>query len=86
MACLQLCLLSDKCKARQDEGSWSICLTHFSHICRQAELSRVPPIQLLRPSCRPWRGAMDLRGVVARLAEVLPPSFEDLERPFAVTP
>lgn len=48
------------------------------------ELSRVPPIQLLRPSCQPWQGIGDLRGVIARLAEVLPPTFEDLERPFAV--
>lgn len=48
------------------------------------ELSRVPPIQLLRPSCKPWEGVWDLRGVVARLTEVLPPTFSDLERPFAV--
>lgn len=56
----------------------------YSPIEVAAELSRVPPIQLLRPSCRPWQGALDLRGVVARLREVLPPTFEDLERPFAV--
>ena len=49
----------DNCKAKQIEGSRS---RQFSRVCRQAELSRVPPIQLLRPSCRPWRGAMDLPG------------------------
>lgn len=36
------------------------------------ELSRVPPIRLLRPSCRPWSGLLSLQGVVARLAQVPP--------------
>jgi len=45
----------------------------------------VPPIRLLRPSCRPWEGALTLAGVIARLRDVLPPTFEDLQRPFAVS-
>jgi len=44
------------------------------------ELSRVPPIKLLRPSCRPWRGgAISLHAVTARLRDLLPPTFEDLD-------
>ena len=49
-----------------------------------AELGRVPPITLMRPNYRPWAGVMSLEGVIERLREVLPPSFEDLERPLAV--
>ncbi len=50
-----------------------------------AELSRTPPAQLLRPSLTSWQGGLlTLAGVIARLAEVLPPTFEDLQRPFAV--
>ncbi len=46
-----------------------------------AELSRVAPINLLRPSCRPWAGgAVSLDAVVQRLRELLPPRFEDLEK------
>ncbi|CAL8469101.1 g8642 [Coccomyxa elongata] len=49
------------------------------------ELSRVAPINLLRPSCRPWiGGAISLNAVVNRLSELLPPRFEDLEKEFAV--
>ena len=44
------------------------------------ELSRVAPINLLRPSCRPWRGgAISLHKVTARLRDLLPPTFEDLD-------
>ncbi|KAK9908328.1 hypothetical protein WJX75_006132 [Coccomyxa subellipsoidea] len=50
-----------------------------------AELSRVAPINLLRPSCRPWTGgAVSLDAVVHRLRDLLPPRFEDLEKEFAV--
>ncbi|EIE21028.1 hypothetical protein COCSUDRAFT_17697, partial [Coccomyxa subellipsoidea C-169] len=50
-----------------------------------AELSRVAPINLLRPSCRPWAGgAVSLDAVVQRLRELLPPRFEDLDKEFAV--
>ena len=45
------------------------------------ELSRVAPINLLRPSCRPWiGGAISLNAVVDRLSDLLPPRFEDLEK------
>jgi len=48
-------------------------------------LSEKAPIQLLQPSFEPWRGGvLSLDGVVQRLAELLPPTFEDLERDFAV--
>ena len=38
------------------------------------------PVNLLRPSCRPWRGgAISLHKVTARLRDLLPPTFEDLD-------
>ncbi|KAI8469843.1 MAG: acyl transferase/acyl hydrolase/lysophospholipase [Monoraphidium minutum] len=44
-----------------------------------------PPIQLLKPSWEPWRGGLlSLEGVVERLSALLPPTFEELERDFAV--
>jgi hypothetical protein len=46
-----------------------------------SELSRVAPIYLLRPSCRPWTGgAISLCAVVDRLRELLPPTFEELDK------
>jgi predicted acylesterase/phospholipase RssA len=49
------------------------------------ELSRVPPVQLLRPCWQPWRGGfISLEAVVERLRQLLPPTFEELEREFAV--
>jgi predicted acylesterase/phospholipase RssA len=49
------------------------------------ELSAVPPIQLLRPCWEPWRGGvLSMDAVVERLRDLLPPTFEDLERDFAV--
>lgn len=48
-------------------------------------LSEKPPIQFLKPSLEPWRGGLlSLEGVVDRLRELLPPTFEGLERDFAV--
>ena len=48
-------------------------------------LRRTPPIQMLKPSLRPWRGGvLSLEAVVDRLAQLLPPTFEELERDFAV--
>lgn len=39
------------------------------------------PINLLRPSCRPWTGgAISLHAVVERLRDLLPPTFEELEK------
>jgi len=48
------------------------------------ELSRVPPIRLLRVNPRVWEGFFLLDGVVERLRELLPPTFEDLPTDFAV--
>lgn len=48
-------------------------------------LSEQAPIQLLQPCFEPWRGGLlSLDGVVQRLSELLPPTFEDLQRDFAV--
>ena len=50
-----------------------------------AELSRDPPLCLLRPSTAPWQGGLlSLDPVVERLRGLLPPTFEELEREFAV--
>ncbi|GLI64293.1 hypothetical protein VaNZ11_007477 [Volvox africanus] len=48
-------------------------------------LSDQTPASLLRPSLAPWRGgALSLDRVVSRLKDLLPPTFEDLHREFAV--
>jgi len=40
---------------------------------------------MLKPCWEPWRGGLlSLDAVVDRLAQLLPPTFEDLERDFAV--
>jgi predicted acylesterase/phospholipase RssA len=49
-----------------------------------AELSRQRPVALLRLHGRLWRGAMSLTGLVERLSELLPPTFEELPTPLAV--
>jgi predicted acylesterase/phospholipase RssA len=50
-----------------------------------AFLSEQAPIQLLQPCFEPWRGGLlSLDGVVARLSQLLPATFEELERDFAV--
>ena len=48
------------------------------------ELRRVAPVRYLRPSLRPWRGLASLDGVVERLRDLLPATFEELEMDFAV--
>ncbi|CAD7696476.1 unnamed protein product [Ostreobium quekettii] len=48
------------------------------------ELCVVPPVLLLRPCWRFWCGLLSLHVVVDRLRELLPPTFEDLDRKFAV--
>jgi predicted acylesterase/phospholipase RssA len=48
------------------------------------ELRRVAPVKYLRPSLRPWRGLASLDGVVERLRDLLPATFEELEMEFAV--
>lgn len=50
-----------------------------------AELSRVPPAQLLRPNLQPWKGGvLTLDPVVERLRQLLPATFEELPVPLAV--
>lgn len=48
------------------------------------ELSKQRPLSLLRLHGRIWRGAISLSGLQERLDTLLPPTFEDLDRPFAV--
>lgn len=49
------------------------------------ELTRDPPLLLLRPCLQPWRGGfLSLHRVIARLEELLPPTFDQLQREFAV--
>ncbi len=51
-----------------------------------AELSKNPPIKYLKISSTPWDGGLlSFDGVIQRLRELLPPTFEDLEREFAVS-
>lgn len=49
------------------------------------ELSRVAPIDMLRPSNPPWLGGLlSLEAVIERLYKVLPHTFEELNCEFAV--
>lgn len=48
------------------------------------ELTARAPLAQVRPSLAPWRGALSMEPVVRRLREVLPATFEGLERPFGV--
>ena len=48
------------------------------------ETCRDPPWKLLRPSWKFWEGLFSLEAVVERLRELLPPTFEDLNKDFAV--
>jgi predicted acylesterase/phospholipase RssA len=47
------------------------------------ETTRDPPWKLLRPSWKFWQGLFSLDGVVERLRELLPATFEELDRDFA---
>lgn len=58
------------------------CAGYSPEECAE-ELSRVAPINLLKPAF-PDMGILSLHGVVERLREVLPPRFEDLKYEFAV--
>lgn len=49
-----------------------------------AELSARRPLARLRPSLRPWRGALALDAVVAHLAQLLPATFAELRVPLGV--
>lgn len=46
-------------------------------------LCSIPPIELLSYNLCFWKGCFILDGVVERLRELLPPTFESLEKPFA---
>jgi len=48
------------------------------------ELTGERPFSVLRLHTRPWRGAFSLREFTRRLHEWLPPTFEELPRPFGV--
>ncbi len=48
------------------------------------ELGKLPPIQRIRMSRRPWRGVLSMKPAMDELRSLLPPTFEELERDFAV--
>jgi NTE family protein len=48
------------------------------------EMSSRRPLALCSPHLAPWRGLFTMSSVIRRLSELLPPRFEDLERPFGV--
>lgn len=48
------------------------------------ELSRDRPLARCTPHWRPWRGLFTMRGVIDRLSQLMPATFEDLGRPFGV--
>lgn len=49
-----------------------------------AELTADRPFTVLRTHLRPWRGVFSLRELIRRLNAWLPPTFEQLPRPFGV--
>lgn len=49
-----------------------------------AHLTQRAPIHLVGLSWAPWRGVLTLDPAIALLSDLLPPTFADLERPFAV--
>lgn len=49
------------------------------------ELSRLPPAEYLKLSNQPWQGGvLNMDKVIQRYRELLPPTFEHLDRDFAV--
>ncbi len=48
------------------------------------ELALRSPLRWLRVSTAPWQGVLDMGGVIAHLARLLPARIEDLDRPFGV--
>ena len=50
----------------------------------QRELTTEPPARMIQMHWRVWRGLFVFDRVLTRLRELLPPRFEDLERPFGV--
>ena len=49
------------------------------------EFSKIPPIKRLAFSDQPWRGVLSMRPAMEELRALLPPTFEDLQRDFAVS-
>ncbi len=49
-----------------------------------AELASAPPLLRLAPAWPPWRGLLSMGPVLRRMERLLPPTFADLPRPFAV--
>ena len=50
----------------------------------EQELTARMPLAWVRPHARPWLGAFALDAMIAKLRELLPPTFADLERPLGV--
>ena len=50
----------------------------------EERLSAQAPISMMRLHLQPWRGLFSMAAVVDQLREWLPPTFEDLDRPFGV--
>ena len=50
----------------------------------RAELTTEPPARMIQGHWRLWRGLFIFDRVLVRLKELLPPRFEDLDRPFGV--
>lgn len=48
------------------------------------QLQRDRPLALCSPHLRVWRGLFTMRSVIARLSQLLPPTFEELALPFGV--
>jgi NTE family protein len=48
------------------------------------KLSVQTPLSMLRPGIHMWRGLFSMRAVLSQLRDWLPPTFADLDRPFAV--
>lgn len=48
------------------------------------ELTSTRPLWRVRPSVRPWRGLLSMQPVIRQLRALLPATFEELPRPFAV--
>lgn len=48
------------------------------------ELTSTRPLRRVLPSARPWRGLLSMGPVIRQLRSLLPATFEELPRPFAV--
>ena len=48
------------------------------------EMASQRPLALCSPHLAPWRGLFTMKSILRRLTQLLPPTFEDLGRPFGV--